>query len=170
MFFFSKRNKEPKEEKLIVDNPVLGKMEYIYDWWSFDHIDVFMFGKKYSVKYVAASNNNQDTPNSIQEDTFKKMLAEKEKWQIDVEQAVLREIKLDPSLEYKDVIDVTGIHISRDGRYGIAMEISEDYLDVVDLDELDITPDECFGVSVFPDLCVIKSGDTFDDIFGHSVF
>ncbi|MBD5112568.1 MAG: hypothetical protein HDT42_08585 [Ruminococcaceae bacterium] len=166
MFFFSKPKKEePKKEELIVDNPVLGKMEYVYNWWSFDRIDVFMFGKKYSVKYYAAAGENKGSPNSEQEDAFKKMLSEREKWQIDVEQAVIREIKLAPSLEYKDVIKVTGIHLSHDGGYGISMEISEEYLDVVDLDELDITPDQCFGVSVFPDLYVIKSHDDFDNIY-----
>lgn len=168
MFFFSKPKKEePKKEKLIVDNPVLGKMEHIYyGWWSLDRIDVFMFGKTYSVEYVAASNKNKEFPNSKQEDAFKKIMAEKEKWQVDVEQAVFGEIKLDPSLEYKDVINVEGIHISRDGAYGISMAISDDYSDL--LDELDILPHNIFGVSVFPELYVIKCEDDFDQIFMYS--
>ena len=39
------KKEEPKEENLIVDNFVLGKMEYHFNWWSLDRIDVFMFGK-----------------------------------------------------------------------------------------------------------------------------
>ena len=164
MFFFSKPKKEePKKEELIVDNPVLGKMEYVYRWWSFDRIDVFMFGKNYSVKYYAAAGENKGSPNTEQEEAFKKMLTEKEKWQVDVEQAVIREIKLDPSLEYKDVIKVTGICLSRDGAYGISMQLTEDYFDLAE--ELEILPHESFGVSVFPELNVIKCGDDFDEIF-----
>lgn len=119
-----------------------------------------MFGKNY-----VAAGENKGFPNSEKKNAFKKMLAKKEKCQIDVEQAVLREIKLDSYLEYKDVIDVSGIHLSRDGAYGISMNISKEYLDIIDLDESDITPDEFFGVSVFPELYVIKSHDDFDEIF-----
>lgn len=93
----------------------------------------------------------------------KKMLSEKEKWQVDVEQEVIREIKLAPSLEYKDVIEVTGICLSRDGAYGISMQLTKDYFDLAE--ELEILPHESFGVSVFPELYVIKNEDDFDDIF-----
>lgn len=94
------------------------------------------------------------------------MLAEKEIWQIDVEQAVRKEIVLDSSLEYKDVIDVEGIHLSRDGRYGIGMAITDEYSDMTE--ELGILPHDCFGVSIYPELYVIKNEDDFDDIFLYS--
>lgn len=165
MFKFFKKNDNLNNKETIIENPIFGKLKYVYTWWSFDRIDINMFGKTYSVMYFVASNAQKEAPNEVQQRAFKKFLAEKEQLQRDAEKIILEEIKLDESYEISDVINVVEVCISIDGKCGIAMEIKEEYLDDIDLDELDITPDNSFGVSLFPELKIIKSSDTFDEIF-----
>ncbi|MCR5726651.1 MAG: hypothetical protein K6G24_04210 [Lachnospiraceae bacterium] len=164
-FFKNDEKEDEKSETGIIENPVFGKLKYIHTWWSFDRIDVTMFGKTYSITYSVASNEQKEAPDSIQEETFKRFMSEKEKFQSKVEKVVSEELGLDGTFDIGEVINVTRLCISRDGKCGIEMEIREEYLDEIDLDELDIIPDNSFGVAVLPELYIIKSSDRFSEIF-----
>lgn len=162
--FFGRKKTEEKNNNIIED-PVLGKMEYINTWWSVNTIEITLFGENRSIKYFAASNDNKEVPNQIQRDSFKNFLERKSEIIPEVEKILREQIKSDGSFDITDILDVAGIYLSRDGKCGLSLEILEEYLDEIDLDELGITPDQCFGLSLIPDIFLIKSGDIFDEMF-----
>jgi len=140
-------------------------MEYINTWWSDKKVKITLFGEEYSIKYFAASNENKETPNQLQRNTYKHFLEKKDEIIPKIEEILLDQIQNDRSLGIRDILNIAGIYFSRDGKCGLALEIADEYLDEIDLDELGITPDQCFGVSLIPDIFIIKSGDIFAEIF-----
>lgn len=168
MFSFFKKNKKSTGEKTetnIIESPVFGKMKYLYVWRALDPVIINIFGKGQSINCSAATNKQKDVPNDIQEMAFKKFEAEKEKLISEAEKIVLDFFKPSESFDMSDVITVLGVNISRDGKCGIEMEFNEKYLFDFDLDELGIEHGQYFGVSLFPELSLIKSGDEFGKIF-----
>ncbi len=168
MFSFVKKREKRSDgskETRMTDDPVFGRMKYIYTWWSLEFTDITMFRKTYHVRCFAASNEKKEPPDDIQRRAFERFLAEKEMIQQDAEKMLTEAFPADGERQIGDIINITGVHISRDGKCGIAAEIKEEYLDDTDLDELGITPDHSFGVLVFPERDIIRSSDIFEDMF-----
>ncbi len=168
MFSFFKKKKKSADEKTetnIIDSPVFGKMKYIYTWDTIECTDLNIFGNTQEVNFSFATNEQKDAPNDVQEMAFKKFQSEKEKFIKEAEKIVLDFFKPGESFDMSDVITIFGINISLDGKCGIEMKFNEKYLFDFDLDELGIEHGQYFGVSLFPELSLIKSGDEFGKIF-----
>jgi len=168
MFSFFKKNRKSTDEKTdnnIIESPEFGKMKYLYVWRALEPVEINIFGKAQSINCSAAANKLKEVPNDIQEAAFKKFQEEKEKLISEAEKIVLDFFKPDESFDMSKVITIMGIHISRKGECGLKMLFNEDYLFDFDLDELGIEHGQYFGVSLFPELRLIKSGDEYGNIF-----
>lgn len=164
MFFKKKLKKKTIKSNKIINNSVLGEMEHIYRWWSTEKIAIIIFGKEYSVNYFAASDNEQTPPTKEQEKAFKAFLQNKEYHQKKAEEAIIDFMNLDSKYKIEDVIDITGLYLSMDGKCGLSLEIPEKYFDEINAFEILVEP--YFGILIIPDVRIIESDDRFEEILG----
>ena len=73
-------------------------------------------------------------------------------------------MNLDSKYKIEDVINITGLYLSMDGKYGLSIEIPEEYFDKINAFE--ILVELYFGILIIPDIRIIESDDRFEEILG----
>ena len=118
-----------------------------------------------SVNCYADTNERSEEPNEIQKTAFKRFMAEKETLMSETEKILSDFFKPDDSFNMSDVISILSIDINRDGKCGLFTVFNRQYLFDFDLDELGIEHGQEFGVSLFPEMKLLRSFDEYNTYF-----